>query len=91
MTAMTTKATIEQFEVLLEREEEGGYHVWCPRLRGCHSEGETREEALANIREAIDGWVESAAEVGIVSLQHETLRIAVPPTSDLESALTIDP
>jgi predicted RNase H-like HicB family nuclease len=76
---MTTKAIIDHFEVLLEPEEEGGYHIWCPRLRGCHSEGETREDALANIKEAIEGWLESAAEVGISSLQHETLRIAVPP------------
>ncbi len=77
MTAMVTKAIVEQFEVLLEPEDEGGYHVWCPRLRGCHSEGETRE-ALTNIQEAIKGWLESAAEVGISSLQHDTLRIAVP-------------
>ena len=80
MPAMVAKVIVEQFEVLLEPEEEGGYHVWCPRLRGCHSEGETREEAIANIREAIEGWLESAADVGISSLQRETLRIAVPPT-----------
>ena len=80
MPAMVAKVIVEQFEVLLEPEEEGGYHVWCPRLRGCHSEGETREEAIANIREAIEGWLEGAADVGISSLQCETLRIAVPPT-----------
>ena len=79
MSAMVAKVIVEQFEVLLEPEEEGGYHVWCPRLRGCHSEGETRKEALTNIQEAIEGWLESAAEVGISSLQHDTLRIAVPP------------
>lgn len=41
------------------REEEGGYSVQCLELPGCISEGETREEALANIREAIEGYLEA--------------------------------
>ncbi|CUU03668.1 MAG: type II toxin-antitoxin system HicB family antitoxin [Fimbriimonadales bacterium] len=47
------------FTVILEREEEGGYHAFCPALKGCHSQGETLEEALANIREAIEAYLES--------------------------------
>jgi len=35
--------------------EDGGYVASCPALPGCHSQGETREEALHNIREAIEG------------------------------------
>ena len=42
-----------QLEVLLEPAEEGGYTVTCPMLKGCVSEGDSREEALANIQEAI--------------------------------------
>lgn len=42
-----------RYTVILKPEEEGGYHIWCPALRGCHSQGKTKEEALANIREAI--------------------------------------
>ena len=41
------------FKVLLEPDETGGYVVVCPSLQGCYSQGETIEEALANIREAI--------------------------------------
>ncbi|MBI4663158.1 MAG: type II toxin-antitoxin system HicB family antitoxin [Verrucomicrobia bacterium] len=47
------------FTVILEREPTGGYHVYCPALKGCHSEGETEEEALRNIREAIELYLES--------------------------------
>ena len=42
-----------KLEVLLEPAEEGGYTVTCPMLKGCVSEGDNREEALANIQEAI--------------------------------------
>ncbi len=44
---------IVDFKVLLEPAEEGGYVVSCPSLPGCYSQGETPEEALENIREAI--------------------------------------
>jgi antitoxin HicB len=43
------------FMVLLERDAEyDGYVVTCPSLQGCYSQGKTVEEALANIREAIE-------------------------------------
>ncbi|MBI3796351.1 MAG: type II toxin-antitoxin system HicB family antitoxin [Deltaproteobacteria bacterium] len=48
-----------RYTVILEPEEEGGFHVWCPALKGCHSQGETKEEALANIHEAIAAYLES--------------------------------
>jgi len=44
-----------KFTVILEPEEVGGYSVHCPALPGCASQGETLEQALANIREAILG------------------------------------
>lgn len=45
--------------VIIEREEEGGYHAYCPALRGCHSQGDTYEEIVQNITEAIQGYIDS--------------------------------
>ncbi|MBN1945985.1 MAG: type II toxin-antitoxin system HicB family antitoxin [Bradymonadales bacterium] len=45
--------------VVVEPSEEGGYTVWVPALPGCISEGETKEESLHNIREAIELVLES--------------------------------
>jgi len=50
---------IREFEVVLQPEDEGGYSVFVPGLAGCVSQGETREEALAMIKEAIEGYLES--------------------------------
>lgn len=47
------------FTVILEREEDGGYHAFCPALKGCHTQGDTLDEALQNVREAIEAYVES--------------------------------
>jgi predicted RNase H-like HicB family nuclease len=46
--------------VLLRPGEDGYIIVECPSLPGCISQGKTEEEALANIKEAIDLWVEDA-------------------------------
>jgi predicted RNase H-like HicB family nuclease len=48
-----------EFEVVLTPEEDGGYSVSVPALPGCTSQGETREEALVMIREAIELYLES--------------------------------
>jgi predicted RNase H-like HicB family nuclease len=47
-----------KIKILLEISEEGGYTAVVPALPGCISEGDTREEALRNIREAIDLYLE---------------------------------
>ena len=59
---------------LLETDE--GWSVSCLDLPGCHSQGETRDEALANIREAIGLWLEVEAEEAGVK-QVETLELAI--------------
>lgn len=46
------------FKVMLEKCEEGGFTIYVPSLPGCISEGDTREEALKNIREAIELYLE---------------------------------
>ena len=43
-----------KFQVVLEQGEDGYSVAHCPALRGCWSQGKTREEALANIQEAIE-------------------------------------
>jgi predicted RNase H-like HicB family nuclease len=49
---------------VLEREEDGGYSVWVPELPGCASQGDTRAEALANIRDAIQCYLDALGELG---------------------------
>ena len=47
-----------RFRVVLEPSEEGGFTIYVPSLPGCISEGETEEEALRNIQEAIELYLE---------------------------------
>ncbi len=47
-----------KIKVVLEPSDEGGYTVYVPSLPGCISEGETEEEALKNIKEAIKLYLE---------------------------------
>ena len=54
-----------RFTVIVEKEEEGGYHVFCPTLPGCHTQSKTIEEGIQNIREAIELYVESLTEDGL--------------------------
>lgn len=53
-----------KYTVILEREADGGYVATVPVLPGCVSQGDSREEALANIREAIDLYVEDCRASG---------------------------
>jgi predicted RNase H-like HicB family nuclease len=57
-------ATEREFDVVLEAAEEGGFVVSVPSLPGCWTQGETREAALANAKEAIRGYVETLEELG---------------------------
>lgn len=73
--SMERKVAAQSFEVVFEPEEEGGYHVYAPSLKGCHSYGATREEALKNITEAIELWLESAKELGIPIPERKTVKV----------------
>jgi len=53
-----------QFEVVLERTEEGGFVVSVPDLPGVWTQGESRDEALANAREAIAGYLDTLRDEG---------------------------
>ncbi len=49
-----------EYKIILEPDpEDGGYLVHCPALPGCYSQGDTKEEAIENIREAIEAYIGS--------------------------------
>jgi predicted RNase H-like HicB family nuclease len=66
-----------EFEVVLQPEEAGGFSVSVPRLPGCVSQGESREEALVMVKEAIEGYLESLEAHGDpiprVEVEHVTV------------------
>jgi len=47
------------YRVIIEKGEDFGYVVHCPAIPGCHSQGETMEEALENIKDAIRGCIQA--------------------------------
>lgn len=51
-----------EYNAIFQKEREGGYSVWIPSLPGCASQGETFEEALDNIKEAITLYLEDGLE-----------------------------
>ncbi len=63
--------------MVIEKDEHG-FYAWCPELKGCQSQGATLEEALANIKEAIELYLETLPESeGHLLLSHEILTTAV--------------
>lgn len=59
------RAMAAKRQVFLHRDEEGWWVVECPSLPGCNSQGRTRDEAIANIKEAIRGHVEALERDGL--------------------------
>jgi predicted RNase H-like HicB family nuclease len=51
-----------KLKIVIYPAEEGGYWAEVPALPGCYSQGETRDEVRANIREAAEGWLAVASE-----------------------------
>jgi len=47
------------FTAIIKKEDEGGFHAFCPALSGCHTQGETFEETVNNIEDAIKLYLES--------------------------------
>lgn len=68
-----------KFKVIIsEDKEDGGYNVSCPSLKGCHSQGETVEEALANIKEAIELYLEPEDDIVMIAQKGErTVEVTV--------------
>ena len=53
-----------QFSVVIEQDEDGVYISSCPALQGCHSFGETYEEAIENVKDAIQVYLEAKLVLG---------------------------
>lgn len=68
-----------KYRVLIEQDEDGFFIAECPSLPGCISQGETREGAIANIQDAIKGYIESLKkhdEPIPPSIEEEILEVA---------------
>jgi predicted RNase H-like HicB family nuclease len=66
-----------KLKIVLEPSDEGGYTVYVPSLPGCISEGETKEEAMVNIKEAIELYLDPVEDDLPLSPNHEIMEIAV--------------
>jgi predicted RNase H-like HicB family nuclease len=66
-----------KLKVVLEPSDEGGFTAYVPSLPGCISEGDSREQALANIREAIHLYLEPVEDDHIKGNNSEVLELAV--------------
>ena len=66
-----------EFKVVLQEDKDGGYTVYVPSLNGCVSQGETREEALENIKEAIELYLEDIDSENIEYKQGEKITLSI--------------
>ena len=66
-----------KLKVVLEPSEEGGFTVYVPSLPGCISEGNSREEAMENIREAIELYLEPIEDDMSLAPGTEIMELAV--------------
>ena len=73
--------TMRRYTVVLEAPEDGWITVECPALPGCVSQGRSRDEALANIREAMEGYIETLVAHGDpvpeADVEVQTIEVAV--------------
>ncbi|MDP2937422.1 MAG: type II toxin-antitoxin system HicB family antitoxin [Dehalococcoidia bacterium] len=69
-----------KYTVIIEKGQESGYVAYCPALRGCVSQGETKDQALRNIKEAAEVYLEALLEDGIavpVEIGKESVEVEV--------------
>jgi len=66
-----------KFTITIDRDESGAWVAECPAIPGCVSQGETRSEAIANVREAIEACLEVRAERGLpLTVETQQLEVA---------------
>ena len=66
-----------KLKIVLEPSDDGGYTVYAPSLPGCISEGDTKEEAMANIREAIELYLEPVDDEMVLKEGVETKELVL--------------
>ena len=67
-----------QFTITVDRDEDGVWITECPSIPGCVSQGQTKDEAIANIQEAIQLCLEVRAEKGLpLTIETRQLNVAV--------------
>jgi predicted RNase H-like HicB family nuclease len=64
-------------KVVIEQGEDGYFAARCPSLKSCWSQGRTREEAIANIREAIELYLEPSAQDLVENQNKELVAITI--------------
>jgi predicted RNase H-like HicB family nuclease len=74
---MTNTEDRMNLKIILEPSEEGGFTVTVPSLPGCISEGESRDEAIRNIREAIELYLEPVEDDQTFSADAELIELAI--------------
>ncbi len=69
-----------QYRLIIEQDEDGIFIAECPTLPGCLSQGKTRQEAIENIKDAIQGYLESLKkhdEPIPPSIEEEVIEVAI--------------
>ncbi len=74
------KVRVCRYKTIFQEEKEGGYSVWVPALPGCCSQGETLEEAIANIKEAIGLYLDSKSTKCLGSSKIKADKFSIPIT-----------
>jgi predicted RNase H-like HicB family nuclease len=66
-----------KIRAIIHPAEEGGYWAEVPALPGCITEGDTMEEIMANLKDAIEGWLDVANSRNVVESTDQVVEIAV--------------
>ena len=75
------KHKVLEYNAIFQKESEGGFSVWVPALPGCASQGETFEEAMDNIKEAITLYLDDTEDIDIEEEDKNTRNQFMVPVS----------
>ncbi len=66
-----------KLKAIIHPAEEGGYWAEVPALPGCITEGDSMDEVLANLQDAIQGWLEVANEIELSQNQDQVIELVI--------------